>query len=208
MKLVLVRHGETPWNREGRFQGQGKVGLSQKGIRQAQAVAATLEGLAPWDLYSSPLPRSLQTASIVGGQDPSLMVVPVDELKEMDLGEVEGMTGPQMQARYSNIYHAWGKDPSQVQMPGGESLQQLQVRAWRAVEGMRERHPDGVVVAVSHSFTIVTIVCRLLEVPLSRFHCLRADLGSLTTIEWRHRGWRLASFNEVGHLRSICNQGS
>ena len=208
MKLALVRHGETPWNREGRFQGQGEVGLSPKGIHQAQAVAATLKGLAPEALYSSPLPRSLQTALIIGGEAPSLTVVPVDDLKEMDLGEVEGMTGPEMQARYSSIYHAWGKDPSQVQMPGGESLQQFQVRAWHAVEEIQGNHSDGVVVAVSHNFAIVTIVCRLLEVPLSRFHRLRADLGSVTAIEWGHGGWRLASFNEVGHLRSSRNQGS
>ena len=205
MRLILVRHGETWWNQKGRFQGHGDVGLNSRGFRQAQSIAETLKPMAPQIVYSSPLPRAIQTAQVIGSAC-STSIVPLDELKELDLGEVDGITGPKLRACYPEIYRTWNKDPSKVQMPGGESLGQLQVRAWHAVEQVRKRHTEGIAVAVSHNFAIVSIVCRLLGVPLSRLHRFRVDLGSLTTIEQSQRGWRLISFNELHHLNSHSNQ--
>ena len=207
MKLVLVRHGETPWNHAGRFQGQSNIGLSPRGLEQARAVANVLKRIEPHALYSSPLPRTMQMAQVIATAL-SLPIVPIEDLKELDLGELEGITGDRMQANYPEIYHGWGMDPSRIVMPGGESLHQLQERAWRGVQQIELNHPKGVAVAVSHNFAIVTVVCRLLEIPLSRFHHLRLDLGSVTTIESSDQRWRLASFNERYHLCSSHIQES
>ena len=200
MRIVLVRHGETPWNQGGRFQGQNSVGLSPVGLRQAQEIAHALNHLDPQAIYSSPLARAFQTAEAICKVGPAA-VIPIDDLKELNLGKAEGLTNGTMRAQYPDIYQGWGKDPSKIRMPGGESLEELQVRAWKAIERIKESHPHGTTVAVSHNFAIGAIVCRLLDLSLSRFHRIRVDLGSLTTLEHGERGWRLVSLNETLHLR-------
>ena len=82
----------------------------------------------------------------------SLSITPVDGLKEVSLGELEGITGQEMRTRYADIYAAWREDPSDVVFPGGESMRELQERAWGAVRELLNRHGDDVLVAVSHNF--------------------------------------------------------
>lgn len=199
MRAILVRHGETPWNREGRFQGQDEVGLSRRGVAQSRRVAKALASMRPTALYSSPLARTMETACELSRQL-SLPIIQVEELQEVNLGELEGITNQEMQARYPQIHALWRHDPSQVLFPGGESLPKLQERAWRAIEEIERSHSDDVVIVVSHNFAIRTIVFRLLDIPLSKFHIMRPDLSSISIIEFRDGTWRLVSFNERLHL--------
>ena len=169
MRLVLVRHGETPWNREGRFQGQSPVGLSQQGLAQSRQVAKALLPMKATALYSSPLPRTMMTAQ-------------------------------EMRTQHAQVYAAWRADPSGVVFPGGESIRQLQERAWRAVQEMEKAHPEDVVVAVSHNFAIRAIICRFLRLPLSRFRLLRVDLASISILQYRSRFRQAVTINERCHL--------
>ena len=194
MRLILIRHGETSWNKTGRFQGHVDVSLSSRGFRQAQSIARTLKPVAPRIIYSSPLPRAIQTAEAIS-RAYSTSIIPLDELKELNLGKLDGITVDELQAQYPEFHQFWNKDPSRVHMPEGESLQQLQTRAWRAIEEIRKWHSEDTAVVISHNFTITCIVCRVLGMPLSRLHRLRLDLGSFTTIQLHQRRWRLISFN-------------
>ena len=194
MRLILIRHGETEWNKKGRFQGHVGVSLNSRGFRQAQSIARTLKPVAPRIIYSSPLTRALQTAQAISIAY-STSIIRLDELKELNLGKLDGLTVDELQAQYPEFHRFWNKDPSRVHMPSGESLQQLQTRAWRAIEGIRKWHSEDIAVVVSHNFTITSIVCRVLGIPLSRFHRLRLNLGSFTTIQLHQRSWRLISFN-------------
>jgi probable phosphoglycerate mutase len=136
----------------------------------------------------------------------------VDGLQEMNLGLIDGLTGVELKEQFPELYRQWRDDPSRVAMPGGESLAELQERAWRAVEDIRdteiEAGVDGLAAVVCHNFAIITVMCRLLGMPLSNFHRIRIALGSLNTIEWDERGWRLVGLNEVYHLRSGRTYGS
>ena len=199
MRLILVRHGETPWNKEGRFQGQSPVSLSQHGTKQAQQVSKTLVSMKPTALYSSPLSRTIMTAQEIS-RELSIPVIPLDGIKEINLGDLEGITGQQMRAQYADIYAAWREDPSGVAFPGGESMQQLEARAWGAVEDLEKAHPEDVVVAVSHNFAIRTILCRFLGLPLARFHLLRVDLASISIIQSNSRFRQILTINERCHL--------
>ena len=199
MRLILVRHGETPWNREGRFQGQSTVGLSERGQQQARRVAAALKALKPKSLYSSPLPRTMMTAQEIS-KEVSLSITPVDALKEVSLGELEGITGQEMRTRYAEIYAAWREDPSDVVFPGGESMRELQERAWGAVRELLNRHGDDVLVAVSHNFAIRVILCRFLGLPLAKFHMLRVDLASMSIIQANSRSSHILTLNDRCHL--------
>lgn len=199
MRLVLARHGETSWNRERRNQGQNPTELNDQGIRQARNAAQALRLIPVQALYSSPLRRAMQTSEIIG-QALSLPVIPREGLMEMDLGRLDGLTNDETRQRFRGILDRWRKDPSSVQMPGGESLQQVQERACQTLESIRCKSPDGYVVAVTHNFVIGVIVLRVLGLPLSRFQRIRVELGSLTTLEHNGDRWRLVSLNETLHL--------
>ena len=200
MRLILVRHGETAWNKEGRFQGQSLVGLNQRGVVQAKRTAKAILSMKPIALYASPLPRSLMTAEEIS-RELSIPVVPLEGIKEVGLGELEGITGPEMQAQYPGFYSAWREDPSSVVFPGGESMTQLQERACHALEDIEKSHGQDVIVAVSHNFAIRTMLCCFLGMPLSSFHRLRVDLGSITIIQSDSRRRQVVTMNDKCHLR-------
>lgn len=200
MKLLLVRHGETEWNKLGKFQGHCDIGLNARGLDQARETAQTVVAWQHRAVYSSPLCRTMRVAeeiSRAGGQP----VVPVAGLMELDLGDVEGVTGEEMRAGWPEIYAAWRKNPGSVVMPNGESLAQLQARAWKAVASLEKVHAgDDALVVVSHNFAIRAIIAKLLGMPLSNFHRMSLSLASICEVECDQRGRRLVSYNSTCHL--------
>ena len=200
MKLILVRHGQTESNRLGRIQGINKAPLTDVGRGQAEAAARALVADAPFALYSSPLPRALETATIIGTRTDTVPVQ-VGELVEMDVGEFEGLSGPQLRERFPDVMSVWDSDPASAVMPGGESLYDVRDRAWSAVKSLAERHDSETVVAVTHNFTIHTIVCTALDMPLNNFRKLRIDLGAVTRLEISDARTTLVSLNETWHLK-------
>ena len=198
MRLILARHGETSWNREGRNQGRAQTGLNDEGVRQARNLARSLRKFPISALYSSPLRRAGQTAETIA-QTLSLPVLTLDGLMEMDLGRVDGLTNDEMQKRFPEIVEGWRNDPSSVRMPGGESLGDVQKRGWQAIDEIRRKNPDADAVAVTHNFVIGVLVLKVLGLPLSHFQRLRIELGSMTTLEHRRDRWRLLSLNETMH---------
>ena len=200
MRLILARHGETAWNREGRNQGRCPEPLNDEGIRQARNLAYALQVFPIRALYCSPLPRAMQTAETVG-RTLSLPVTPLDSLMEMDLGSLDGLTNPEMQRRFPKLLDLWRNDPSSVHIPGGESLRDTQQRAWGALEEIRQQISEGHAIAVTHNFVIGVIVLRALGLPLSAFQRIRIELGSLTVMEHSRGRWRLVSLNETLHQR-------
>ncbi len=200
MRLILARHGETSWNRERRNQGRTPTELNEEGTRQANNLAQALRNFQLQALYSSPLPRAMQTAETIG-HTLSLPVVPINGLMEMDLGRLDGLTNEETQHEFPDLLDQWRNDPSAVQMPGGESLRQVQQRAWQAIEEIRQQFPDGLAAAVTHNFVIGVTVLRVLGLPLSQFQRLRIELGSLTVLAHRRDEWRLLSLNETLHQR-------
>ena len=200
MRLLLIRHGETDHNRGGITLGRADVPLNATGRAQAGAVAASFYP-PPAAIYSSPLSRALDTADAIG----SATGVPVsidDALIEMDVGEMEHLTRDELRAKYPEFLGEWmaGETAAEARMPGGETLREVQERAWAAIERLRDAHPDGDVVAVTHNFVILTIVCRTLELPLSGFRRIRHGVGAITTIEVGPTGSQLVALNERGHL--------
>jgi len=199
LKLILARHGETRWNAEGLILGTNDVPLSPRGSDQARALAGALAGELPFAFYASPLARALQTARIISEH----LDVPFDTLegiREADAGELVGLTVSQVRKRFPAFYGLWDEDPGKAGMPGGESLLQVQDRAWRAVAGLQERHSGDTVVAVTHHFVIHTLICRVLDVPLGYTRRLRVAPGSITRLEFSCPSGVLVSLNETGHL--------
>ena len=200
MKLALVRHGETEWNKLGKFLGQRDIGLTTRGLAQTQETAREMASWCQTAVYSSPLHRTMRVTQEISKLT-QLPVVPVDGIMELDLGDLEGVTGEEMRANWPKFYAQWRDDPSAVVMPNGESLAQLQERAWRAILQLEETHAIGdTLVVVSHNFAIRTIIGKLLGMPLSSFHRMDLSLGSICMVETDHRGRRLVSYNSTCHL--------
>lgn len=182
MKLYLVRHGQTERNRDRRVQGRGNHGLTELGRQQAKVAGKALFRADIAALYSSTLWRAEESASIIG-RKLNLPVTLAEELAELDTGEMEGLTSGEMRERYPEVMSRWDVDPGTAQLPGGESLHQVQTRAWKWVERIAAAHAGEHVAAVSHNFTIHSIVCKALDVPLASFRRLQIDLGSTSAIE-------------------------
>ena len=208
MRIVLVRHGESLWNVENRYQGQSQVALSPRGMEQACAVARAVVPMEPVALYTSPLRRALDTAVAIG-QTTGFVPQKADGLMELNLGELEGLPFAEFPGRYPELREQWFRDASTVLMPGGESLAQLQERAWVSVQEIVEAYPgDPVVVAVSHGFAIRTVLCRLLGVPLSHFRLFHMDYASVTVLEFQDAQGRVVTVNNCSHLADDAWKGA
>jgi len=198
-RLLLIRHGETAWNRENRPQGISDVPLSELGKRQARAVAQALAAEQLVAVYSSDLTRARETAEAIAGPH-GLPVGTDSRLREMDQGIFEGEPIEAVRERHAEWLRTWVEDPANVRMPGGETLGEVQARAWAAIEDLRRAHPAGIVAVVAHNFTNSTILCAALTLDLSFFRRLRVGIASISTIEFG-RWPTLIGLNDRHHLR-------
>ena len=205
MKLILVRHGETRLNKEGRIQGVGAAPLNATGRAQAHAAGRALQGDLPLALYTSPIARALETAQIMSKAF-NVTLAALSGLEEADAGELEGLNGSEMRERYPDFAQRWAQDSATTQMPAGESLLQVEERAWRAVSRLLDLHAEDTVVAVTHNFTIQTIICKVLDLPLHNSRRLRHDLGAISRLELSRDHGALVSLNETWHLQALADE--
>jgi broad specificity phosphatase PhoE len=203
LTVYLIRHGETLWNREGRCQGVTDVPLTEKGYRQAHAIAKALGKKPPNLILAGPLQRTRETAAVIA-KSHGLPVEMREELREWNQGELEGLTGAELLGNHRAYFERWFQDPAGAAPPGGETLRSLQERAWPVIDSLRERALNGPVAVVSHTMTIGTIICIALGLDLAHIHRLRLDIASRSTIAFVPFGlfsaWVLTGFNDRHHL--------
>ena len=210
MRLVLVRHGETEWNKEGRVQGLSDLELNETGRRQAQAAALALRDEKVEAIYTSPLKRARDTAYAIAGYH-KVDVVSLDGLREIDVGEVDGLTYAEMVSYYGDFFEKWMKDCTSVCPPGGSSMPELQERVWAAIEEILARHRGmesgndeaGVVLAVCHFFPILSILCMVLGLDLSQCRRMKLDLASITILDFNPERTVLVCLNDTCHLEKM-----
>ena len=197
MELILVRHGETAWNREGRVQGSSDIDLSDVGAHHARRLALSLKDHPIRAIYASPLVRARKTAEIINRyHDAPLHLEP--GLMEMDQGDFEGLTYTELMARERDFLRSWIADPAFVRMPNGESLAELQARAWPVIDGILQRSADALV--VSHSLTIASILCKIKQISLSDFRSVHVDPASRTLVRFADGSSEIVVLNDRSHL--------
>jgi phosphoserine phosphatase len=154
--LVLIRHGETDWNVEGRYQGQADPPLNARGLAQAYQLAEQLKN-HPLDLlYTSPLIRSAQTAEIAA----QLLGIPLyreARFMEIHQGDWQTRLRAEIDELYPDLFRRWESEPWQVSPPNGETLYQVQARVLAAVEEIKHNHPNDLVGIVTHRIPIALI---------------------------------------------------
>ncbi|MFC1894272.1 histidine phosphatase family protein [Chloroflexota bacterium] len=212
VQVILVRHGETDWNRSRRVQGGGSdTYLNNTGKEQAEALAERFKPETIQAVYSSPLQRALHTAQAIARHH-RLEVQVEPALSELNVGKLEGTQVESLGKRLDELLTVPGQDKTQedgketlwrkIEDVGGESLAELQRRAWGTIQHIVNRHPDSVIVAVSHYFTILTIICAVLDLPLSQIGRFRLGVSGVSTIVFDGPVARLTSFSDICHLNT------
>ena len=185
MRVLLARHGETPWNAEGRYQGQRDIALSATGEGQARALGERLRKLPITRAVASPLSRARRTAELALGEARAGLLTLDPGLAEIAHGDWEGLLASEIRARDPERLRAWRESPATVQMPGGgESLGQVLERAWpafaAACEGLGEA---DTLLVVAHDAVNRVLLCRILGLPLARLWSFRQAPTTLNLLE-------------------------
>ena len=197
--LILVRHGQTNWNVNGRYMGWTDEALNEEGLRQAERVAQRLDQWPISEVVSSPLKRAVRTAEIVAGRH-SLPVQTTEELGEMRIGAWEGMFAGDIAAKYPELWKTWRTNPGYFRMPGGESLGEVRERAVRAFGRITDRSEGKMVLAVTHDVVVRLLVAHCLGVSADIYRRLEVGNASITVIERDGEKRRLRVLNDTGHL--------
>jgi probable phosphoglycerate mutase len=199
--IVLVRHGQTEWNRVERFRGQADVPLNETGLAQAEATAQriTVEW-RPVAIYSSPLSRAVKTAEAIARQF-GLPVQTHRGLTDIDYGQWQGLTPDEARERWPEMVDAWYGAPETAQIPGGETLNHLRVRTMEAVRGLAARHLGKTIVLVGHTVVNRAILLSVLGLRNHRFWRLKQDPCAINVLETDGDDFTLVSMNDTCHLK-------
>ncbi|MFG1608444.1 bifunctional RNase H/acid phosphatase [Actinoplanes sp. NPDC049265] len=202
-RIVLVRHGETAYTKQGRYSGRGDIPLSDEGEAQAMAAAGRVAGLARdvAAVVTSPLMRCVRTAEIIAAEAGGADVTVLDELIECDFGAWEGLTFAEVKERWPGEMDAWLGSPA-VAPPGGESFDTVAARARTAVGTVLTAYPGKNVVVVSHVSPLKLILRDALDAGDGFLHRLFLDAAGVSTIDiWPDGNVAVRSVNETAHLR-------
>ena len=174
--LYIVRHGETEWNKIGRYQGITNVPLNENGIAQAKACGNALEDIHFDRILSSDLSRALVTAETIRGNR-QLEIKTDERLREINFGDWEKLLFTEIEERWPGLIDQMYRRPDIVKVPNGESFQEVQDRAWSAVSDfLNENNEDETILITCHGGTIRTILCKLLDISIS--HCWNFSQGN------------------------------
>ncbi|MGK7913273.1 MAG: histidine phosphatase family protein [Synechococcus sp.] len=195
MRLLLVRHGETQWNKEKRFQGQRDIPLNETGEEQGRLAGQFLQRQTFDIAFSSPLKRPWKTAEFIlesntsaRATDPPLGLIPMDDLQEISHGLWEGLLDSEIEAQFPGDLAVWQATPEVVQMPGGENLNQVWERSFTAWQQLVRRTATvgdtatGLVVA--HDAVNKAILCKLLNLEPDAFWYFKQGNGAVSAIDY------------------------
>jgi len=183
-RLILVRHGETDWNKAGRFQGQIDIPLNDNGRRQAAAARDFLKDVAIDRAWSSTLSRPTETASIILEAHADVPLTQIDGLVEIGHGVWEGKLESEIRADWAELLDTWKTSPETVQMPEGETIQDVwtrSVNSWKEIAtGLK---PDETALVVAHDAVNKTILCDLLGLTPADIWAVKQGNGGVTVVD-------------------------
>lgn len=195
-RILLVRHGETEWNREGRVQGSTDVPLAESGRQQVRTLASALDRSGVQAIWSSPQARAAETATILS----SHLKVPVhhdDGLREIACGAWEGKTYGEVIAEDRARFEAWMADPAARAPGGGESFEDVVGRVRGALHRVQARGDASRVLLVSHAAALRGVLAELLALPVLTTTRFALDAASLSVLQYwpEMRCYRLERWN-------------
>ena len=201
LRLFVVRHAETDWNRERRYQGRADTGLSDVGRGQATAVARALQGGGLAAVYSSPLKRAMATAEAIAAPH-RLPIRIVDAFGEIDFGQWEGLTMDEVRARFAAEYRGWAERPHETVPPGAEPLAAVRQRVLAGLEALRAEHDGESVCLVTHGVPARILILEALGLDLSRIWAVHVATTGISELEFRDDWTAVHRMNTLTHLEA------
>jgi broad specificity phosphatase PhoE len=187
-RIVLIRHGQTAWNREARFRGRSDVPLEEFGLRQAEVTARYVA--ARWPVaavYASPLSRTIRTAEPIARAQ-GLTVQPLDGLTDIDFGECQGLLAEEAEQRHPDLFHAWI----------------VRSRVTAALDEIVARHPGQTVALVSHTVVNRVLLCVVLGWGNDRFWRMAQETCAVNVFDVGDDGaFTIVQLNDTSHLQSL-----
>lgn len=201
-RIILVRHGETTWNKEGRYQGQIDTPLSQRGIEQGQKAAEALKDIPIDRFIATPLSRSYDTCQACAAYHEGSKVEIDPRIIEIAHGAWEGMLADNIQEIYGDLLDQWRETPAAVTMPEGESLEDVRQRCMEAFNEYAEKYAGETVLIVAHDAVNKVVVCDILGLPLDHFWQIKQDNTCINVLEYDQdkKEWRIVLLNNTNHL--------
>ena len=200
-RLLFIRHAQTEWNIQRRFQGHGDSPITEEGQEQLQRLKSRLAGLEFDVVYSSDLRRTMETSKMLSGKQR----VEEPRLRERGVGILEGLNLEQIMAEHAEAFRAFRSGDKDHQIEGGESLQIALNRAWTFLEEMPEKHPGAELAAVSHAGLIRLICKQILGLALDAPNFFQIPNTSLTQLVFspKDRSWSLECLADTTHLQPV-----
>lgn len=207
-ELLFIRHGETDWNRQQRFQGQVDVPLNAAGHAQAQRLGARLAGERYDALFSSDLTRARETAAPVAAAW-AMQPVPVVGLREQSFGVLEGLDVPTIKARHADLWQRWLEHRGDFALPGGESLQQFHARVMTAVRELAAATRPGQRVAVVTHGGVLDMLWRTAHgLPVAGLRTCEIPNTGLNRLRWAGGTLHIEQWADAAHLEGLPEQAS
>ncbi|MGE5544906.1 MAG: histidine phosphatase family protein [Bacillota bacterium] len=201
MRLILVRHGSTIWNAEGRYQGTIDIPLSDQGRREARMVAERLRNEDIKAVYSSNLIRARETAEIIASPH-GLPVKVIPELGEINFGDWEGLTAQEIKDRFGeDAYRTWLTDPVNADISRGDHITEFAERVVQGFNQIIQAHPEDTVVIATHGGALMVLGCHLHGEDLSCFRKYYHHNAAISVVEVEGDVFRIKQLNCQEHLQ-------
>lgn len=198
-RFVLIRHGQTEWNREERYRGRADIPLNETGHEQARRIAAALAGTPVAAVYASPLQRCIQTAEPTAWGH-GLTPQPLEGLLDIHFGRWQGLTPAEATEAYPDLHRLWVTSPGRARFPDGESLEDVHARATSALADLIERHAGQTVILVSHKIVCKVILCAVLGLTNDHIWRIEQDNAAINVFQHDDSSWVVLSLNDTCHL--------
>ena len=205
-QIILVRHGETPWNKDKIFRGTVDIPLNDTGREEAELAGEWLQKEKIHAAYSSPLSRARDTALAICKHH-RLQVTDVPGLGDINYGEWQGLPLTEVKKVYAELYQQWETAPHTVRFPKGETLEEVRARAWAAVEEVVRRHPGQTVLLAAHRAVNKVLIARFIGLDDSHFWRIGQDTTAVNRFTLVGDVWHIMSVNDHCHLRSMKRGG-
>ncbi|MEY4359087.1 MAG: hypothetical protein RLZZ631_573 [Cyanobacteriota bacterium] len=209
-RMLLVRHGETDWNRQGRFQGQIDIPLNPNGHAQAAAAGQFLQKVSFDRAYTSSMSRPRQTAEGILKHHPGVPLTSVSDLVEIGHGQWEGCLEEEIAASWGELLADWKRAPETVQMPDGETIHDVwdrSLRGWNTIAS--SLHSDETALVVAHDAVNKTILCALLGLNAADIWAVKQGNGGVTVIDYPHGADQppvVVCLNQTAHLGGVLDR--
>ncbi len=207
VKLFLVRHGQTQWNLEGRYQGDRDIELTPIGVKQGELASRYLSNVNFSNIYSSPLKRALHTANILNNSR-GKEIITRGNLKEINFGKWEGLKFSQINDKYHDDYQDWLEDPFSSPPTEGEDFGSFIERTSNEINNIVQENKDRSNVAIAtHGGVIIALLVHWLRIPKSRWRSLIQRQAAIN-VAVIHEGFPYVSLvNYTGHLHDVYDEG-